>query len=227
MNLVRHLLQVPWLWDLSQRMFGCDEQKRLLYRSVLRHPCKVLDFGCADGNAFPAFMDCDYYGMDIDPRLIAYAKRKYAAYPNAHFVCADVLKSPFPPSSFDAVIFGCTGHHLSDSEFLDIMGVLIEMLREGGAIHFFDPIKDPARDPWIVKVKMAFDQGKHIRTQEQYHCLLEKLGGVFYLKTMHRLQVAGALTPQPTYLYVELRRQNRHLPLGAPSHPFAASRASA
>lgn len=220
MSVAYRLLQIPWLWNLSQKILGCDAQKRALYRSVFQKPCKVLDFGCADGNIFPAFRDFEYYGLDTDPRLIARAKRRYAAYPNAHFVCCDVLERPFPPASFDAVLFGCTAHHLSDPMFIDVVRALAEVLRGNGVIHFFEPVRGET-DPWIVRLKMAFDQGTYIRTEAQYRSLFEELGGDLSVRTMRRLKVTGALTPQPDYLYAELSKQPvEQLPLSM--HSLAA-----
>ncbi len=206
MTLVSALLRTPILWTVSQKIFGCDEQKRALYRSAFAGPCTLLDFGCSNGNTFAAFQDFTYYGLDIDARLIADAKRKFAAFPNAHFVCADVLERPFPERSFDAILFAGTGHHLEHALFPKIMEALGEMVRLGGSLHFFDTIRAPGEDSLLLRFIMHLDQGKFHRTEEQYRSMLPTTTKTLRPVRMKTMNIHGTLTPQPKYFYAEMRR---------------------
>jgi SAM-dependent methyltransferase len=58
------------LWNLVQNILGCPDFKSNLYRSVLRPPGRLLDFGCANGHIAEVFLEFDYYGIDIDPDAI-------------------------------------------------------------------------------------------------------------------------------------------------------------
>ncbi len=204
--LIKLILAPPLIWTLSQKIFGCDEQKKTLYRSVFPTPLKLLDFGCANGNTFDAFRDFDYYGLDIDERLIADAKKKFAAFPNTHFVCADVLDRPFQDEFFDAVLFAGTGHHLEDALLPKIMEALGTMVKVGGSLHFFDAIRSPGEDSPLLRLLIHLDQGKCHRTEEHYRALLPTITSTLHPIRMKTVRVQGTLMPQPKYFYAELRR---------------------
>lgn len=187
-------------------MFGCDEQKKKLYRSAFPTPCKLLDFGCANGNTFSAFRDFDYYGVDIDERLIRHAQKTFAGYHNAHFVCADIFERPFPEQSFDAVLFAGTGHHLDDNAFPKIMATLGNMVRRSGAVHFFDTLRTPGEDSLLLRLFLHLDQGKFHRTENTYRALLPAISPLLRPVRMTTMRVQGALMPQPKYFYAEMRR---------------------
>ena len=73
------------LWNVIQDVLGSPDFKRELYRSVLRPPGRLLDFGCATGHIAEAFLEFDYYGIDIDPKAIHAAKEKFKTHPSAKF----------------------------------------------------------------------------------------------------------------------------------------------
>lgn len=204
--LVKFILASPSVWTLSQKILGCDEQKKRLYRSVFPAPCRLLDFGCANGNTFGAFRDFDYCGLDIDERLIRHAQKAFAECRNARFVCADILERPFPEQSFDAALFAGTGHHLSDDAFPKIMGALGNMVKRGGAVHFFDTIRTPGEDSLLLRLFLHLDQGKFHRTEDAYRAMLPTISPILRPVRMTTMRVRGALTPQPRYFYAEMRR---------------------
>ncbi|MBI1934583.1 class I SAM-dependent methyltransferase [Candidatus Peregrinibacteria bacterium] len=204
--LIKLILAPPLIWTLSQKIFGCDEQKKTLYRSVFPAPLKLLDFGCANGNTFGAFQDFDYYGVDIDARLIRHAQKVFAGRRNAHFVCADVCSRPFPEKTFDAILFGTTGHHLEDSLFIKITRALGEMLRIGGSLHFFDTIRAPGEESWLLRLLIALDQGKFMRTEERYRTMFPTISPLLRPVQTKTTRLRGTLMPQPKYFYAELRR---------------------
>lgn len=204
--LIKLLLAPPLVWTLSQKIFGCDEQKKALYRSVFSTPLKLLDFGCANGNTFGAFQDFDYYGVDIDARLIRHAQKTFAGCRNARFVCADILEQPFPEQSFDAVLFAGTGHHLDDDAFPKIMMALGTMVKLGGSIHFFDTIRTPGEDSLLLQLLLHMDQGKFHRTEDVYRAMLPTISPLLRPVRMTTMRVQRALMPQPKYFYAEMRR---------------------
>jgi len=59
-----------YLWNSVHTILGEPEFKRKLYCSVLCPPGKRLDFGCGSGHNVSAFLEFDYYGIEIDPVLI-------------------------------------------------------------------------------------------------------------------------------------------------------------
>jgi len=206
MNLVTTILQHPLLWTVSQKIFGCDKQKHALYRGAFSGPCTMLDFGCSNGNTFEAFRDFTYYGLDIDPRLIADAQKKFAAENNARFVCADVLEHPFPDEFFDAILFAGTGHHLEDGLFPRIMDALGRMVKIGGSIHFFDVLRSPGEDSALLRLLIHLDQGKFHRTEARYRAMLPTISKTLRPVQMKTMRIRGTLMPQPQYFYAEMKR---------------------
>lgn len=207
MSLVSKVLSHPFIWRISQNVLSSDRGKRAVYRSVVRPPGKrILDFGCANGNTFPAFNDLEYCGVDLSETFIRDAQQKYAAWPNARFVHADILAGPFEPGSFDHILFACTGHHLDDGTLTKILVALSQLLAAGGAIHFFDPVRRPGRDSLLLRLIMHYDQGKHHRTEEQYRQIFSTLSEHLQLHRTDTFRFRDrSLTPQPTVFYAELR----------------------
>ncbi len=205
--MVNKILSNPALWDLSQAIFGCDKQKRALYRSVFPKTGKILDFGCADGNTFPAFSDFEYVGVDINKDLIQRAVKKYGAYKNASFVAADILERPFGEGEFDYALFSCTGHHLPDETLYPVMKELSRVLKKNGSLHFFDTIKRPGIDPPFLRFLINLDQGKFMRNEEIYKKMIHGFSADLVPTVTKVLRIKGALMPQPTYFYAEFRKK--------------------
>ena len=204
--LVHFLLQQPLIWNLSQLIFGDNKQKQELYRSLIVKKCKLLDFGCADGNTFPAFSDFEYTGLDIDPKAIAYASQKYAEYPNATFLCDDVLRNKLPKKSYDAILFACTGHHLPNELLFKIMPSLSRLLKTNGTLYYVDTIRDESRKSKLLAFLMSQDQGKFYKNEAFYTKHLElfakDLNPIFH----ETKRISGTFMPQPTYYIAKFRK---------------------
>ncbi len=106
------------LWNLVQNVLGCPDFKSKLYRSVLRPPGRLLDFGCANGHIADAFPEFDYNGIDIDPVAVDAARERFKAHPNAKFIAADIHSRPYDQNYFDEILFAGTAHHLTDKLFV-------------------------------------------------------------------------------------------------------------
>jgi len=205
MGLINKILAVPSVWDLSQFIFGCNKEKGQLYRSVIKSPGKLLDFGCADGNTFPLFAGFDYYGVDTNEKLINLANKRYKKFRNAHFIKADILTKPFPEKYFDSILFAGTGHHLNEQDFYMITRVLINLLKDTGIIYFFDIIKDPLRDFKLLNFLISLDQGKFIRTENQYREIFKNMPDKLKIIKERKINFKR-LIPTPTIYYAVLRK---------------------
>jgi SAM-dependent methyltransferase len=78
----------------------------------------VLDIGCGLGENSRAYPS-GYVGIDNSPPRIRFASRRY---PASRFILADALRLPFEERSFDLVMLIDTSHHLTDDQFLEILG---------------------------------------------------------------------------------------------------------
>ncbi len=195
-----------FLWDLVQRILGAPDFKRRLYASVLGPPGKLLDFGCADGHIADAFMEFDYYGLDLDASAIRFAERRFKAYPNAHFMAGDVLAKPFPEGFFDEILFAGTLHHLDDSAAAGILVELNRCLKSGGRIHLLDPVLQ-AKDGWQQKLMRRIDRGRHPRTPGQVRQLVDSIG-LFEIGEASLHAPHGALLQDCEFLHLPLTKNS-------------------
>ena len=162
------ILNIPFVWIIFQHFVGANQWKSQMYPSVFLSQGKLLDFGCSMGNNTGDFLDFEYTGVDMDCAMIDAAKKRWAAHSNVHFECGDITTMPEKAGQFDHVLFACTGHHLTDEEMPRILDALMQSLKPGGEIHFFDPLKQPEKDGFTTRLIMNNDQGKNMRTREEY-----------------------------------------------------------
>lgn len=73
--------------------------------------------------------------LDLSPVMIDRAKGLSASFPNLQFECADILKYPLAPNSFDCIASIATLHHLPLNETL---ALLEAALRPGGVLLILD-----------------------------------------------------------------------------------------
>ncbi len=206
MRILKSVLDIPFFWNLTQFIFGCDKQKRFLYRAAFREKGRILDFGCADGNTFPAFSDFEYYGIDINERLLNHARNKYSSFGNTHFINADILEEPFPEDFFDHVLFACTGHHLERERLLEILKELIRVLKRKKNLHIFDTIRVPDRDSAVLRFIINLDQGKFMKDEKTYGVIFKELSDKIEVVKTETFRVRRFM-PLPTFFHAELRKK--------------------
>jgi SAM-dependent methyltransferase len=194
----------PMLWDVAQWIFGANRQKEEFYLSCVDPEGKstgILDFGCATGNTAKAFEGYNYTGIDIDPNLIAFAKRKYERHGDLQFIAADIFEYQ-PEAMFDRILFAGVAHHLDDAMLPRILVRLRTMLRPAGHLVFIDPIRT-GKESGLLDLLMKLDQGKFHRRYEDYAELFAQLE-IKVLGTGH-YQCEGTLFPQPEYAFFRLQ----------------------
>jgi SAM-dependent methyltransferase len=162
------------LWNLVQNVLGCPDFKSKLYRSVLRPPGRLLDFGCANGHIADAFPEFDYNGIDIDPVAVDAARERFKAHPNAKFIAADIHSRPYEQNYFDEILFAGTAHHLTDKLFVSILRELHYCLKPGKTIHLLDPVLQE-KDAWPAKFVRRLDRGHYTRTLNEFTALIDSL----------------------------------------------------
>ena len=101
---------------------------------------KVLEIGCGQGVGariiYDLFKPRQYFGIDLDPRMIRRATNKAGGLPNATFAEGDVANLDFPDASFDLVIdFGIV-HHVPN--WRDALAEVHRVLEVDGEFLFED-----------------------------------------------------------------------------------------
>jgi cyclopropane fatty-acyl-phospholipid synthase-like methyltransferase len=186
--------------DLFQRLVTFDklEQRKnldgLLKKMGINPGARVLDFGCGTALFARVFIrrGMEYWGYDIDPRLLAYADRLY---PNAHFVSS--IQDVESAAPFDLIVANCCFHHIDtkgiSSELKRIAGwlapegrfLMIDLFEEG-------PDKSPLR-----KIFLNMEQGAFFRTPKEIRSLLDEQFslGSMEVQTCHLLPGSWSANP--------------------------------
>ena len=96
-------------------------------------PARVLDLGCGPGHYAGrlAALGHEAVGVDLDPQMIAAARRRY---PAATFLCRDMAELDDLVEGFDlAFCLGNVAAHLPPERVPVLLGGLARLLRPGGA----------------------------------------------------------------------------------------------
>jgi ubiquinone/menaquinone biosynthesis C-methylase UbiE len=153
---VRILTNNPLVYDLAQIVLEGDYHSAITDTVDAESHESVLEIGCGTGH-FARFFDT-YTGIDIEPKYIEAAQRRYAGSSKA-FRVGDATALTFPDKSFDKVIIINVIHHLSDDE---VRAVLKEAKRLAKKkFYVFDMTTD--RDSFITPLLLYLDNGKFVR----------------------------------------------------------------
>jgi len=163
-----------YAWDVLQFLIGADKGKQQAHYEILRPfpGAKILDVGCATGNASAIFKDFDYTGIDIDAGAIGFAAYRFRRFPNMQFLCMDLNRLE-KPADYDCIIFGSAGHHIPNDELVKLLNQFRELLQPGGVLGVFDIVRT-GNESRLVRFVMSIDQGKFHKTIEEYHELFSK-----------------------------------------------------
>jgi len=175
MTLVERVLGHPWVYehvrplavggiDMSSayQLLGCDE------RAV------VLDIGCGTGDALRHIRQfADYLGLDTDPVALAHARARHGHRSHVSFerrVCsaADLSERPVSHVSMVGLL-----HHLSDSEAVELLGLLARCTTLVRAVSL-DIVYLDGR--WYNNLLAHLDRGRYCRNGAGYAALARDAG---------------------------------------------------
>ena len=165
-----------YAWGTSQFFIGADQGKQQLHYETLKPPpgAKILDVGCATGNASAVFEDFDYTGVDVDAGAINFAAHRFRRFPNMRFLCMDVTRLE-TPGCYDFIIFGSAGHHIPNDELLKLLKKFRELLKPGGVLGVCDVVRT-GDESGLLRFIMSIDQGKFHKTFDEYLDLFSQAG---------------------------------------------------
>ena len=114
----------------------------------------------------------NYFGYDINPNYINYAKNKY--YNKGKFFCKKFSKKEIKKlPKFDHVLLLGILHHLNDEEIASLMKLIKKVLKKNGNIITEDPIFLKKQNP-IAKIIITMDRGENVRSKTEYIKLIKK-----------------------------------------------------
>ena len=169
-------LKVPWLYNVFQAVVGGNALGRRFIQSHIRAKPgdKVIDIGCGPARVLQSLPAVEYFGLDIDPDYIAFARRTYGD--KGTFVVGDTrsLQGDSRFKDADIVLAISVLHHLDDEQAADCIRFAYDALKSGGRLICHDACWIPnqgAVSKWI----MSHDRGRNIRTEQQCRQLAGKI----------------------------------------------------
>ncbi len=132
------------LYDVFARLVGERRMKRHLVELARIAPGHdVLDLGCGTGTLALIVREMQpgarVTGVDIDPRILAIARRKFECAGAAITLHeGSATAPPLPPASFDRVLSTLMLHHLTTAQKREALAAVHRLLRPGGELHVAD-----------------------------------------------------------------------------------------
>jgi ubiquinone/menaquinone biosynthesis C-methylase UbiE len=170
----------PRLWLLMQNMIGGKKCKQALALQHYRGQKRVLEIGCSVGNiseAFCAFPEIEFTGIDIDPHAIDLAKVRFRDYPNFSFSVTSLEELSRQGKQFDYVLFAAMLHHVNDDDGLRLLCDAVKCTASGGQLVICEPEALKASDGWFLHFFYSkFEQGNFLRFRGDLLSLVERAG---------------------------------------------------
>ena len=165
-----HQSRFPRMWLLMQNTIGGKACKQALATEHYREQKRVLEIGCSVGNiseAFLAFPNISFTGIDIDPQAIVLAKKRFRHAPNFKFTLSSLEELSRSGEYFDYVLFAGMLHHVSDTTALQLLRDAVKCTASGGQLVIYEPEAIRPGDGWLLRYFYAhFEQGTFLRSRD-------------------------------------------------------------
>jgi SAM-dependent methyltransferase len=150
---------------------GADRSMADFARDTLRPQPgdNILDLGCGPGRLYRFVPTQGYWGVDVDDRALAEARREY---PQAagRFLHLDPSRDTFETRDFDLIVACGLLHHLPDDQAHRALAFCHDHLRTGGRLVTLDCAYEPGQHP-VAHLLTACDRGRFARSGAAYRDL--------------------------------------------------------
>ncbi len=169
MKLAHSVLEQNAVYRLWQAPFASDKFAPVYAHNDLSRVRRVLDVGCGPGTNTHLFAHCQYLGVDLNPRYIAYARKKFAR----DFVVANVTTYDVPRDrGFDFILVNSFLHHVDTPAVRRILAHLRTLLTPDGHIHVLELMLPERRS--IARLLARLDRGDYPRPLEEWRNLFSE-----------------------------------------------------
>jgi len=187
LRLAEALLEQTHVYRLWQAPFAAAKLAPVLAHNDVTRARRVLDVGCGPGTNTPYFLHAEYVGIDINPRYVAWARRRYGR----EFVAADIRTYAFPDDRrFDFVLVSSFLHHVDAGEARRILAAVARTLAPGGSVHILELLLPEA--PSLARWLARHDRGGFARRLEEWRSLFAAL---FAIELFEPYAVGGLGVP--------------------------------
>lgn len=141
------------MYDPCARLLFGRAFRRIAETIPVARDMRVLDVGCGPGNLLIALSEKEPFlhltGLDIDPEILAVAKKKRRMSKAVQFLEANATKIPIADGQMDIVVSSLAFHHLSTEQKQEALREIYRVLKPGGMFWLFDFL--PART-WFARL---------------------------------------------------------------------------
>ena len=186
-NFLYRILSFPIIYRSIQLLAsGISFRKKFVLKNTIKgKKINVLDVGCGPADILEVIPNCNFYGFDIDPSIIRYAKKKYNN-KNYKFFCKEFSSRELKRlPKFDLVILFGVIHHLDDIKCTNLLKVLKKTLKVNGKLISCDPVLDDNQN-FIARFLIKNDRGKNVRYADHYFELNKKIFKKIECKTYNQ-----------------------------------------
>jgi SAM-dependent methyltransferase len=175
LNKLNPILASPQLYLAYNFIVGGIAARKKCIRSYIppTSGLTVLDIGCGPGYTITCFTDPVYYGFDIAPDYIAWARRKFAAHGNFYCQYFDEDALTWVPP-VDVVLMMGVLHHMDNTAALDLLRLIRRTMKPGGVLLTLDGCYRPGQSR-IAKFFLDEDRGRFIRDAAGYEDMARKV----------------------------------------------------
>lgn len=167
-KLRNYLAQKPIFFSFLREVIELNfrKQKQLIGETIGKNSKdkKILDIGCGTGAFARLFDKNNYFGIDILPEYIEYAKKNC----KGSFQIMDATDLKFPNEHFDRILIMAVLHHLNDEDSRKVIEEAKRVLKPNGRILIMEDAKIPRLENSLSRFVQKFDKGEFIRTPEKY-----------------------------------------------------------
>ncbi|MHA1125496.1 MAG: class I SAM-dependent methyltransferase [Candidatus Heimdallarchaeota archaeon] len=125
---------------------------------------KILDICCANGYGTgilaSTFPTCSVDALDLNSKMISFARRNNAQNKNIHFQVGDCTQLPYPDNTFDMITSFLALHELPTNLLSSAMREISRVLKLGGFLFVFElniPNPIPLNLRWMYFVFRLFE----------------------------------------------------------------------
>lgn len=167
--------------------------KKIISKELpIRNNIKLLDIGCGTGILSPYFSNADYIGIDIDQKLIDFAKKRY---PDRTFLTMGGEHNTLPDSSFDFILVVGVIHHLNNTVASALLKQAQRVLRKNGTVLIIEAIPPIDSFNMFGRFIRSLDKGHFIRPATDYKSLFKK-----YFSVKHTCQHRGGIVDYAVFV---------------------------
>lgn len=118
-------------------------KKSLIDKMRIDRGYRILDFGCGSLTlsimAAQMYPEAEYYGVDIDEKILSIANQKMAA-AKQHIKIQQYIgnRLPYPDNYFDRVMSSLVFHHLTLRQKYAALDDIYRILKPSGEVHIAD-----------------------------------------------------------------------------------------